>query len=150
MRVAGYWCDLVTYNYYYGWEADAELIANQQKWAGKPFVVTEWYAKGMDVWESDSRMTNKSGSGWTVRTQNDRGLFYQNYALQLLECKGCVGFDWFKYLDNDPTDPSADISNRDSNKGIVDNQGNEYTEFTKYVEELNKQKYNIISFMDER
>jgi len=150
MRVAGYWCNPVTYNYYYGWEADAELIANQQKWAGKPFVVTEWYAKGMDVWESDSRMTNKSGSGWTVRTQNDRGLFYQNFALQLLECKGCVGFDWFKYLDNDPTDLNVDISNRNSNKGIVDNQGNEYTEFTKYVAELNKQKYNIISFMDER
>ena len=33
---------------------------------------------------------------------------------------------------------------------IRDMFGNEYTEFTKYVAELNKQKYNIISFMDER
>jgi len=150
MRVAGYWCDVVTYNYYNAWEADPEMIANQQRWAGKPFVVTEWYAKGMDVWEKDNSMTNKTGAGWTVRTQNDRGMFYHNFALQLLECKGCVGFDWFLYRDNDPNDPNADLSNRDSNKGIVDNNGVEYTELTKYMGELNNQKYTLIDFFDGR
>lgn len=150
MRVAGYWCDLVTYNYYNAWEADPEMIANQQKWAGKPFVVTEWYAKGMDVWEKDNSMTNKTGAGWTVRTQNDRGLFYENFALQLLECKGCVGFDWFLYRDNDPNDPTADLSNRDSNKGIVDNNGVEYTELTTHMGLLNNQKYTLINFFDAR
>lgn len=154
MRVAGYWCDVVTYNYYYAWEADPELIANQQKWAGKPFVVTEWYAKGMDVWEKDNRMENTSGAGWTVRTQKDRGLFYQNFALQLLECKGCVGFDWFKYLDNDPTgyktDSKVDDSNINSNKGIVDNAGEEYFELTKYMDELNSQKYSLIGYFDNK
>lgn len=150
LRVAGYWCDVITYNYYHAWEADAQLIANQQKWAGKPFVITEWYAKGMDVWEKDNRMTNASGAGWTVRTQNDRGLFYQNFALQLLECKGCVGFDWFKYRDNDPDDLNADKSNRDSNKGILDNNANEYTDLTKHMDELNNQKYTLIKFFDKR
>ncbi len=150
MRVAGNWCDVISYNYYGAWEADAELIANQQKWAGKPFIITEWYAKGMDVWEKDNRMTNASGAGWTVRTQNDRGLFYQNFTLKLLECKGCVGFDWFQYLDNDPDDTSADLSNTNANKGIIDNHGEEYTELTKYMSELNNQKYNLVKFFDAR
>ena len=150
MRVAGYWCDIITYNYYNAWEADPQLVANQQKWAGKPFVVTEWYAKGMDVWEKDNRMTNTTGAGWTVRTQNDRGLFYHNFALQLLECKGCVGFDWFLYRDNDPSDPTADLSNRDSNKGIISNSGEEYTDLTKHMGELNNQKYTLINFFDAR
>ena len=112
--------------------------------------VSEWYAKGMDVWEADNRITNQSGAGWTVRTQADRGKFYQNFALMLMECKDCVGFDWFKYWDNAPTNLEADISNRNSNKGIIDNHGNEYTELTRYMSELNNQKYSLINFFDER
>jgi hypothetical protein len=150
MRVAGYYCDVISYNYYGVWEPDAELIANQQEWAGKPFIITEWYAKGMDVWEKDNRMTNASGAGWTVKNQDDRGKFYQNYALQLLECKGCVGFDWFQFLDNDPDNLSADESNRNSNKGIYSNYAEEYTALTKYMDELNNQKYNLVKYFDER
>lgn len=150
LRVAGYWCDVITFNYYGVWEPEADVMANIQKWAGKPFVITEWYAKGMDVWEQDNRMTNKSGAGWTVRTQNDRGRFYHNYALQLLECKGCVGFDWFKFLDNDPDDLSTDLSNRNANKGIIANDLSEYTDLTRYMKELNTQKYNLIKFFDNR
>ena len=150
MRVAGNWCDVISYNYYGAWTPDSELVANQQKWAGKPFIVTEWYAKGMDVWKKDNRMTNASGAGWTVKTQTERGFFYQNFALKLMECKGCVGFDWFQYLDNDPDDASADLSNTNANKGIIDNHGNEYTELTGYMSELNNQKYNVIQFFDER
>ena len=150
LRVAGYWCDLITLNYYSVWQPDPDVMANIQKWSGRPFVITEWYAKGMDVWEQDNRMTNKSGAGWTVRTQADRGKFYQNYALQLLECKGCVGFDWFKYWDNDPTDLSTDLSNRNANKGIMANSGEEYYALTEYMLELNTQKYNLIKFFDNR
>ena len=150
MRVAGYWCDVVTLNYYGAWEADFELVANQVKWAGKPIVITEWYAKGMDVWEKDNRMTNESGAGFTVKTQEDRGKFYQNYALSMLECGGCVGIDWFMFWDNDPDNLSADLSNRNANKGILSNDGQEYTDLTKYMAELNNQKYNLIKFFDAR
>ena len=150
LKVAGYWCDVITLNYYGAWDADPTIIYNIQRWAGKPFVITEWYAKGMDVWEKDNRMTNKSGAGWTVRNQTERGKYYQNFALSLLECKGCVGFDWFKYWDNDPDDLTTDLSNRNANKGIIDNDGNEYTELTEYMEELNNQKYNLIKFFDAR
>ena len=150
LRVAGHWCDIITLNYYYAWDAEADVITNIQKWSGKPFAVTEWYAKGMDVWEADPRMTNKSGAGWTVRTQADRGLFYHNFALSLLEFGGCVGFDWFKYWDNDPTDLDVDESNRNANKGIYTNEYEEYTELTSMMERLNNQKYRLIDFFDGR
>jgi hypothetical protein len=151
MRVAGYWCDIVTANYYGAWEGDPTLMQNIQNWMGDtPFAVTEWYAKGMDVWEKNPLIVNKTGAGWTVRTQADRGKFYQNYALMLMECKGCVGFDWFKYWDNDPTDTGADPSNRDSNKGMYSNEGEEYTALSEYMKELNTQKYSIINFFDAR
>ncbi len=150
MRVAGYWCDVISLNYYGAWEGDPTLMSNMEKWSGKPFIITEWYAKGMDVWEKDNRMTNQSGAGFTVRTQKDRGLFYQNYALMLMECKGCVGFDWFQYWDNDPDNLNADPSNRNANKGIYSSYYVEYTELTDYMKELNDQKYTLIDFFDER
>ena len=150
MRVSGYYCDVITMNYYFTWEADPDYMANFEKWSGKPFIVTEWYAKGMDVWEQDERITNKSGAGFTVRTQEDRGLFYQNYALMLLEAKNCVGFDWFRLWDNDPENLDVDSSNRDANKGIYSNTYEEYTALTSAMEKLNNQKYYLINFFDER
>ena len=151
MRVAGYWCDVVTFNYYGAWEGDPTLLNNIGNWLGDtPFVVTEWYTKGMDVTEKDPLMVNKTGAGWCVRNQTERGKFYQNYALMLMECQHCVGFDWFRYWDNDPLDTGADASNIDSNKGVYDNEANEYTDLTKYIKELNTQKYNIIKFFDAR
>ena len=150
MRTAGYHCDVISLNYYSVWQGDPTLLADMQRWAGRPFIITEWYAKGMDVWEADNRMTNRSGAGWTVRTQADRGKFYHNYALQLLECKGCVGFDWFQYWDNDPENLNADLSNRNSNKGIMNNSAEEYTILTAAMKELNDQKYNLINFFDGR
>ena len=77
-------------------------------------IITEWYAKG-----DDSGMENLTGAGWTVATQQERGWFYQNFTLALLESQVCVGWHWFKYMDNDPRDRKTDPSNRNSNKGIV-------------------------------
>ncbi len=150
LKVAGRYLDVITFNYYNTWTADTKLMANIQKWADKPFAITEWYAKGMDVSAIDPRITNKSGAGWTVRTQKDRGAFYQNFALSLMQAKGCVGFDWFQYWDNDPDNLSADESNRNANKGIINNKLEEYTELTDIMADLNHQKYNLIAFFDAR
>ncbi len=81
-------------------------------------------------------MANKGGAGWLVRTQVDRGLFYQNFTLGLLGSPVCVGWYWFKYSDNDPADRMADRSNRDSNKGIVSNRYHEYPELLDAMREL--------------
>ena len=150
MRVMGYWCDVISFNYYGHWTPEKDLLCNLEKWSDAPFIVTEWYAKGMDVWEADNRMINKSGAGWTVRNQADRGKFYHNFALGLMEWKQCLGFDWFKYWDNDPGDSTADASNRDANKGIYSNSGEEYTDLTDCMAELNNQKYALIKFFDGR
>lgn len=150
MKVTGYWCDVITINYYHVWTPDATLIANIQKWTNTPFLVTEAYAKGMDACTQESGLTNVSGAGWTCKTQTDRGMFYQNFSLQLLESKYCVGFNWFRYWDNDPTDTTTNLSDKDANKGLVDNDHKEYSELISYMQELNLNKYSLIKYFDER
>jgi len=61
--------------------------------SGKPFLVTEWYTKG-----EDSGYPNTSGAGWNVPTQRDRGWFYQNFTLALLESKNGKGTLTSRYL----------------------------------------------------
>jgi hypothetical protein len=104
----------------------------------------------MDVWEADPRMTNQSGAGWTVRTQDDRGKFYHNFALSLMECGGCVGFDWFKYWDNDPTDLDVDPSNRNANKGIYTTAFQPYTALTDRMSQVNRLMYTLADHFDAR
>jgi len=115
-RAAGRHADVISVNWYGVWTPDAGRLAAWAAAAGRPILITEWYAKGMD-----SGLENITGAGWTVRTQRDRGRFYQNFALGLLASPDCVGWHWFRYMDNDPADSSADPSNRDSNKGILSN-----------------------------
>jgi hypothetical protein len=94
------------------WTPEKELVAEWYRWSGRPFMATEWYAKGMD-----SGLPNVSGAGWVVPTQADRARFYQHFSLRMIETPACVGLHWFRYMDNDPADLSVDPSNRDSNKG---------------------------------
>ena len=150
MKVSGYWCDVITINYYHVWTPNSTLITNIQKWTNTPFLVTEAYAKGMDACTEESGLANTSGAGWTCRTQTDRGMFYQNFSLQLLESKYCVGYNWFRYWDNDPTDTSTNLSDKDANKGLVNNNHEEYEELINYMEELNLNKYSLIKYFDER
>ncbi len=143
MKCAGKYLDIVSNNYYGKWTPDSTDMANWAKWTGKPFIVTEYYTKG-----EDSGMPNQSGAGWIVRTQRDRGLFYQNYNLALLESKNCVGWHYFKYQDNDPTAKGADPSNVDANKGIVDNDYNVWKPMMELMKELNNNVYSLIEYFD--
>lgn len=138
-RACGPHVDVVSMNYYSAWGPDPALLAQLSAAAGRPLMVTEWYAKGMD-----SGMDNISGAGWTVKTQRDRGLFYQNFTLGLLESPHCVGWHWFKYLDNDPTDTRADPSNRDSNKGIVDTAFRPYPDLLDRMRALNERAWPVL------
>jgi hypothetical protein len=143
-RAAGRYLDVVAVNYYNAWSADRELVAMWERESGKPYMITEWYAKGMDV----PGLANVSGAGWVVKTQRDRGLFYENFTLSLLESKGCVGWHWFKYIDNDPEDTKADPSNRDSNKGIVSNRYEPYTAVLASMKRINEHIYRLIDHFD--
>jgi len=144
-KVVGKYVDVIAINYYRFWTPDAKDMANWEKWSGKPFLASEWYVKG-----EDSKMTNYSGAGWIVKTQEDRGRFYQNFSLALLESKVCVGFHWFKYQDNDPEDKYADPSNTDANKGIVNTTYDSYTPLLSKMKEINTNVYSLIDFFDKR
>ncbi len=144
-RAAGRHLDVVAVNYYHAWTPDPERIAMWAAEAKRPFIVTEWYAKGMDA----VGLTNESGAGWTVKTQRDRGLFYENFTLGLLAAKSCVGWHWFKYQDNDPENLKVDPSNRDSNKGIVTNRYEPYPELTDRMRRINQRVYRLIEHFDQ-
>jgi hypothetical protein len=142
-EAAGKHLDVVAVNYYRAWGPKPEDLENWATWAGKPVIITEWYAKG-----ADSGMGNTTGAGWTVPTQRDRGLFYQNFTLGLLESRKCVGWHWFKYADNDPADLTTDPSNRDSNKGIVNVRYEEYTPLMDIMRALNEVVYQVVDHFD--
>jgi hypothetical protein len=96
----------------------------------------------------DSGMPNTGGAGWIVKTQADRGRFYQNFTLGLLESKVCVGWDWFKYIDNDPDAKGTDPSNRDSNKGIVSNRYEPYAPLLDAMKQMNLRTYSLIEHIE--
>lgn len=143
VRAAGDYCDVVAINFYGEWAPPKEAMENWVKWARRPFMITEFYTKGMD-----SGLANTTGAGFTVRTQKHRGRAYQHFCLSLLESRGCVGWQWFKYQDNDPTARGVDPSNRDSNKGMVDYGYRDYKDLTGFMEELNQNTYRLIDYFD--
>ena len=144
-RKAGQYVDVLSVNYYYKWDPDPEQTAMWVEESGRPFIITEWYAKG-----HDTGLENSSGAGWLVKTQADRARFYHNFALGLIETKNCVGWHWFKYVDNDPEDTAVDPSNRNSNKGVVTCNYKPYTELLEPMKRLNDNVYSLIDYFDGR
>ncbi len=144
-RAAGKSLDCISINYYNTWTPDSALMNQWVLWSGKPFIITEWYVKG-----ADAGLSNSSGAGWIVPTQKDRGLFYQNFTLALLRNKGCLGWHWFRYMDNDPAAKGVDPSNVDGNKGIVSTNLVPYYPLVECMKELNDRVYHLIDFFDRK
>ncbi len=142
-KVAGKYVDVVSINHYQRWQPEVGAMRNWESWSGKPFMVTEFYTKGVD-----SGLGNTSGAGWLVKTQNDRGLFYQNFVIELIKSGVCVGWHWFTYMDNDPTNTGSDSSNVDSNKGIVQWDCTRYDALVNQMREINECIYNLARFYD--
>ncbi|WP_366186675.1 hypothetical protein [Flavobacterium ovatum] len=142
-EVAGKYMDVISINHYRKWEPVQSIMDNWEGWSGKPFLITEWYTKG-----EDSGLPNKTGAGWNVPTQKDRGYFYQNFTIELLKSKSCVGWHWFKYQDNDPNDLTTDFSNRDSNKGIIDSNYEHYSPLIENMKLINNHTYELIQYLD--
>ena len=106
-------------------------------WSGdKPFLITEWYAKG-----EDSGYENVQGAGMVVRTQMDRGRFYQNFLLRLLESRSCVGSFWHTYRD-------AKEVPKGSNKGFLGVDFEPFGDLVSQAAEINRQKYGLIEYFD--
>jgi len=67
----------------------------------------------------------------------------------LAVCVGnCVGWHWFKYMDNDLNDTQADPSNRDSNKGVVRIDYEPYAALMELMRPLNREVYPLTRFFD--
>ena len=155
-RFAGLHLDCLTINWYGQWDIPPEDLKFVSENSNLPFMITEFYTKGMD-----SGLENTRGAGWVVKTQQDRGDFYQCYTLRLLECKNVVGWHWFQYIDNDP-DPAViyktvdgqkvwkDQSSIDANKGIVSNTHEPYTDLVNSMAEINKNVYKLIDHFDSK
>jgi hypothetical protein len=142
MKAFGKNVEILAINYYGVWTPDSTSMSNWGKSLQKPIMITEFYTKG-----EDSGLGNKAGAGWIVKTQLDRGYAYQHFTLALLESKYCVGWHWFKYMDNDPS-TSADPSNTDGNKGIVKINYEPYIPLADKMKELNFRVYNLIDYFD--
>ena len=140
-RVAGKYLDIISINLYNHWQPKIEDMRNWEAWSGKPFMVTEFYTKG-----EDSGLPNTTGAGWLVRTQDERGIFYQNFVNELLKGGTCVGWHWFKYGDNDPENLRADPSNRDSNKGMVAWDYRRYEPLVERMKAINGCTYGLARF----
>jgi hypothetical protein len=140
-RALGRYCDAIALNYYSVWEPNLTAMADWEKWSGKPVIITEWYTKGMD-----SGLGNTSGAGWVVKTQNDRGIFYEQFVIALVESGSCVGWHWFKYKDNDPSAPASDPSNTNGNKGIINTAFQEYTALTDRMRVTNFNTYRLVDY----
>ena len=137
---AGKYCSAISVNIYGAWDP---YLGNYLNWSGKPIIVTEWYAMGLD-----SGLPCTTGAGFVVETQKERGYFYQHFTLALLQSKACVGWQYFMYQDNDPTNLNTDPSNRTSNKGIVTNKYVEWNTMLAAMKEVNTQVYSIIDHFD--
>jgi hypothetical protein len=142
-KAAGPYVDVISVNYYNAWTPSPARLSMWEHESGRPVLISEWYTKA-----EDSGMDNTGGAGWIVKTQADRGSFYQNFALALLQSKSCIGWNWFKYADNDPNDKSADPSNQDSNKGIVNAHFKPYQPLLNAMKDLNARAYSLADYFN--
>ena len=142
-KVAGKYQDVISINHYNHWQPMQESMKNWEAWSGKPFIVSEFYVKG-----EDSGLPNSTGAGWVVRTQDARGLFYQNFVNELLKSGACVGWHWFKYMDDDPEDQRTVQYKRDANKGIVMWNFLRYEPLIDRMKAINGCVYNLARFYE--
>lgn len=137
--------DVVSVNYYAYWGPQQAQFADWAKWSGRPILLTEWYAKAMDV----LGLANTFGTGWLVHTQEDRASYYQHFALNALELKNIVGWQFFKYLD-DPKESIALDNAGGANKGMFDIHGRSHQPLLDRAHAVNREAYPLIEFFDLR
>jgi hypothetical protein len=80
-------------------------------------------------------LKNTKGADVTVPTQNDRAVNFGNYVSALCRLPFVVGYHWFQYFDEPPAGRSFD--GEDSNYGLLDIDGREYTTLLNKITEVN-------------
>lgn len=129
--------DVISVNFYGTPAPAAELLALWRKASNdRPFIITEFYAMGDDL-----SFDNTNGDGWIVRTQADRGRFYENFVLRVLESGNVVSWQWFKH---------RDASKHGSNKGLLDSDHSPYAGFSEIYRRVNHQVYQVAEWFDQQ
>ncbi len=127
----GKYFDAMSINYYGAWPPDPVCLDTWERWSGRPTIITEFSAQS---WETIPR---KARDAWIVRTQEDRGKYYQNAVLATLQNPNCIGTLWFSYSDRGDQ----------ANYGIVDQHGKPYDVILRYMREVNTRRYALIDFL---
>jgi len=136
--------DVISINYYNMWEPDLSYMSNLKTWtSNKPIIITEFYTKGVDA-----GLPDLTGAGWKVRTQLDRGRFYQNFCMLMLEAKNCAGWTHFSYTDFRELNSAGDDVT--ANRGIVNQDFEPYTDMLRMMGQFNKNVYKLIDYIDNR
>ena len=166
LRFASLYLDAMTINWYGDWTPNAEDIYEIARQADLPLEVTEFYTKGLEndgsFDDPSDPLKNTRGAGWVVRTQQDRGDFYENFTLRLIESGVFVSWQWHQYIDDDDSPeviytggkPDAtgknwrDQSNIDANKGIVNNWHEPYEELCESMAQINFNVYRLALHFD--
>lgn len=150
--VAGKYVDAFSLDFYSNWAPRPEILKDWSRRCGKPIVIAEWYVKGEDVSLAQPDIyTNTDGVGWTVPTQKDRGLYYQNFVLKCLESGVVVGWHWFKYCDGHPAEKIAGsgyYSSDNCNKGVESISMEPYTDCLEQMKKLNDQIFPLCSYYE--
>ncbi len=161
LTFASLYIDLMTINWYGQWTPNEEDIYKIAQRADVPLKVTEFYTKAVEndgsFDDPNDPLKNTRGAGWVVRTQQDRGDFYENFTLRLIESKNFVGWEWHQYLDDDDSPEVIyeadgvtwrDQSNIDANKGIVNNWHEPYEELCASMAQINLNSYRLAQHFD--
>ncbi|MBQ7292756.1 MAG: hypothetical protein IJW79_03340 [Clostridia bacterium] len=128
LRAAGNYVDVLTSNLYGGLTPKFETMETMYKYTGKPFFVTEFFAKAQDAVDMNGySLGNQHNAGITVATQKDRAAYYEHYTLLLIESQACVGWSWYRFRDNDQTIFKDDAGNLYRATDYRDKQISAYT-----------------------
>lgn len=125
--------DVTSVNFYDRFRPNDEIA--KATWTDDhPCIIGEFYIKDINIFSA-----SQPGAGWYVNNQANRGYFYQNTCIELLQNKCYIGWHYFRFKDD-----------ADSNKGMVSYGGKEYTDMTAYMKEFNDQVYRLCDFYDGR
>ena len=143
-RILGTSVDAVAVSCIGHWLEDPGVLVRASQQYGRPLFIESIYAKG-----ADSGLPNRDGNGLEVPTQADRARYYQHFALLMLESRVVIGWQWYRYEDVGEG-PFHSLADYDSNKGLIDPQFRPHRTLIEGMRDLNRLRYAIIDYFDQR
>ena len=125
----GKYSDVISINFYRDWAPPQNVRAMWREKGKKPFLITEFYAKA-----ANTGLENENGAGWVVPTQKERVQHFENFAMQMLGTPNCIGFQWFRFVDDEG-----------SNKGVYDSKFQPYQQLQDSMKNLSGGLYRLRS-----